>query len=80
MQRRVLNCLIIIIIFFIGISLGANKEDPLVKEEKEIIDISEIDDGFLIRLAKTTEKIIDKIVFFILELVGGAIKLVIGLN
>lgn len=80
MQRRALNCIIIIIVFFIGISLGAKKEEPLVEEEKEIIDISEIDDGFLIRLAKTTEKIIDQIVLFVLELVGGSIKLVIGIN
>ena len=67
MNRRIVNCLIIIIIFFIGVSLGTTgSKEPLVSDlendEREVINVEECNKGLATNLAKMGEEIIDSIV------------------
>lgn len=83
MNRRIVNCLIIIIIFFIGVSLGTSgSKEPLVSDlendEREVINVEECNKGLATNLAKMGEEIIDSIVGFVFEMIGGGIKIILG--
>lgn len=83
MNRRIVNCLIIIIIFFVGVSLGqTGSKEPLVSdledEKREVINVEECNKGLATNLAKMGEEMIDSIVGFVFEMIGGGIKIILG--
>ncbi len=82
MNRKLINYLLIIVIFFIGISLGQpNKKEVVdVDEETEIVfDIEQLENNFIISVSKELESLFSGIFSLVFEIIGGGIKLIIGL-
>lgn len=88
MSRRLVNCCIVLVIFLIGISLGSfdsksnkNIDNIETTENNSIsspVDIDEVNNGFINKLAKEGEYLVDSFFSFVFDLIGGGIKLILG--